>query len=171
MTFGEIVILCSQGVITLGAIVWASYFKKRAENLATIDDLRRMTEIPEGVKSRHVRANAVHKAQFDLEFGFYQKLWIEGHHLVTLYGESGHPEFDNVEHLRNLLEATNAFDQLLLSAGPFISDEIGRSFHALPSAIRAKSNKSHEIWRQTMETFNKTGAMIKKRIAEMHVLD
>src|SRR5438552_393707 len=74
--------------IGVGLLVWKylpAYLSKKAENLATKEDLQRLTEIAERIRSAFAQVNTVHKVQFEAEFQAYQALWSAAHDVVVAH--------------------------------------------------------------------------------------
>src|SRR2546429_322969 len=62
-----------------------AYLAKKGENLATKEDLKRLTEIAERIRSQFSQANTVHKVQFEAEFQAYQALWSAAHNAFVAH--------------------------------------------------------------------------------------
>lgn len=122
-TVAQLLTLCG-----LAFLIWVtrsyfpSYVKKKAENLATKEDLAVLTNIAERIRDQLSRANLVHRVQFEAEFRYYEKVWDATHRLfqwfVRMNPRSGGPALPATEEtFKKFLEAHNNVLRFALALG------------------------------------------------------
>lgn len=153
-------------VLMIGYLVkdyFPKYFAKKAENLATKEDIAEITEKVEGVRSEYStklenlrsrldRAKHAHQRQYDLELEVYKSLWKE---LVALRKataalrpmmdadlEEGKTEQDRKrERAMKFLEAFTQLEKTVEDNRPFYS-----------SAVWLKVNELRQLaWREAID--------------------
>ena len=159
-----------------------AYLAEKGKNLATKEDLKRLTEIAERIRSQFSQANTVHKVQFEAEFQAYQALWSAAHdafvaHLrwQSLTFQTGEVEF------QAFAAAHIPFADCVVRFEPFIPESVWREFKALDEVfVDAKMDHSPGVpdmpstktaQREAIgQAKQKCAAAIKTRLSEVLVV-
>jgi len=118
-----------------------AYLVEKGKNLATKEDIERLTKLTESIRSQFSHINKVHGVQFDAEFEAYKILWKATSFSVIHYirwrswiyaAEKGYEEF---------VHAQIAFSEALLQHRLFIPEDVWRTFQVLDDLlVDAKAN-------------------------------
>lgn len=172
-------------LVLVGVSFLIYYTREKAKNLARKEDLDRLTDIVERVRSRFEKANLVHRIQFEAEFRHYERIWKASHVAfkahVKLYPVAGEPipkptqkEFDAF--IRAQLDFAEAMDD----CKPFIPDELWKVFYDFDTElIEAKvqgltGTQRADVRKYRTEVrmaFEKCAARIAKRLSDLLVVE
>jgi hypothetical protein len=152
------------GTVLLVGLYLREYVRRKAQNLASKEDLAALTEQVERVKSSYrvqeelLRADLqrkarIHQAQMDLELEIYRDLWAGASAMdvalaqVQAYGLAAHPK---VTEARKTFEAARTkIEELQKQSEPFIAREVLAALMELQINMRLIALKSTDGSRTT----------------------
>jgi hypothetical protein len=123
-----------------------AYLAEKGKNLATKEDIHRLTEIAERIRSQFSQVNTVHRVQFEAEFQAYQALWSAAHDTVVAHIRWQSIAFETTtEKLEAFAIAHVAFANAVKRFEPFIPESVCKEFMALDELfVDAKMDVSLE---------------------------
>jgi hypothetical protein len=118
-------------LIGLGCAVYAlrGYIGGKVKNLADKEDIERLTQITEGVRSTSQKHAVVHCVQFEAEFRHYEKVWDATHKMFKSFVQMNPRVREPIlapkqETFNTFLAAHAAFTEALDASTPFIPTDI-----------------------------------------------
>ena len=149
--FGSILVAL---LITAATLYLRKFIAAKAENLAQKQDLKDLTTIVEGVKSRFERANVIHNLKLQKEFTACVNTWKEAclahkqfcrFHLVAQKDSKELAERALSKQVLLFKEAQVKFTDTLKENQPFILEDVWKAFEDFESELIAWKDSSKQL--------------------------
>jgi hypothetical protein len=127
--------------LNLILLLWKGYFetylKRKAENLATKEDVAKLTHLAEEVKASFTKRGIVFKAQFDFEFQSCLHLWKSACELRRAYERARAFKVNNqvTAETKAFADAELKYTSELNEALPFIDGCVGDKLRRLHETL------------------------------------